>query len=237
MIVNIWIQGECLRTFHTGFKQSFCKKAQPNTPKMTASLPSGHHAQRCISQQPVIILCGLEASFSENRHGPGVSWVTCVITIHRTTEKAVSLASLCLLTLPSASLTRGGLWVGRLAILCPRVTNQWICSTVNHQCLLYSVSSKCSKPFQARIGTKGREQKNSHIWNQFILENHAKVTRHEEFSFALNRGKGWTQEGSQQGWILSFLSLAPFCGSHLYTRLYHRPHYHCSEKLFFLRSH
>lgn len=41
LVANIWIQGECLRTLHTGFKQSFCKKAQPNTPKMTASLLSG----------------------------------------------------------------------------------------------------------------------------------------------------------------------------------------------------
>lgn len=48
---NIWIQGECLRTLHTGFKQPFCKKAQPNTPKMTASLFSGqpHTALRFLA--------------------------------------------------------------------------------------------------------------------------------------------------------------------------------------------
>lgn len=154
-------------------------------------------------------------------------------------ECTVSLADLCLLTLPSASLTHSGWGVDRLSIPRPRVTNQWICSPVNHQ----RNSTLCHQnaaSFQARIWTKGREQKNSHIWNQSILENHAKVTRHEEFSFALDKGKGWTPEGLQQGRkgrILSFLSLAPFCSSHLSIRTYHRPHYRCSEKSFPLRSH
>lgn len=162
--------------------------------------------------------------------------MACVITIPRTTENAVPLADLCLLTLPSASPTRGGRWVDRLAIPRPRVTNQWIRSPVNHQPLLYSMSSKCSK-LPGQDLNQGREQKNSHIWNQSILENRAKVTGHEELSFALNKGKGWAQEGLQQGWILSFLSLAPLCSSHLSVRIHHRPHYCCSEKSFPLRSH